>query len=57
METKTLGIILSIMGITGLILALININLATSSNHASVLVAVGIIGAIAFFAGLRLIPE
>ncbi len=56
METKILGIILSILGIAGLILALAFMNGADSSKHVSVLFACGILGAISFFVGIRLIP-
>jgi hypothetical protein len=56
METKFLGIFLSILGIAGLILALAYMNGADSSKHVSLLLASGILGAISFFLGIRLIP-
>ena len=57
MERKFLGIILSILGIAGLILALAFMTGADSSKHVSILFACGILGAISFFAGIRLIPD
>jgi hypothetical protein len=57
METKILGIILSILGITGLILALIYMNDAASTRQFVLLFACGVLGAIAFFAGIRLVPS
>lgn len=56
METKILGIILSIVGISGLILALIFMNEAVTTTQFSLLVACGVLGAIAFFVGIRLLP-
>jgi len=56
METKYLGIILSILGISGLVLALIFMNDAVTPTQFNSLFAGGILGAIAFFAGLWLIP-
>jgi len=56
METKHLGIILSIMGISGLILSLIFMNDVATATHFNLLIACGVLGAIAFFAGIRLIP-
>jgi hypothetical protein len=57
MKTKILGITLSILGITGLILALIYMNEAADSKQVSLLFAAGLLGAIAFFAGLRIMPN
>jgi hypothetical protein len=56
METKFLGIILSILGISGLILSLIYMNDVATATHFNLLIACGVLGAIAFFAGIRLIP-
>jgi hypothetical protein len=56
MKAKLLGIILSIVGISGLILAFIYMNEAGSASHVNVLIASGICGTLIFFAGLRLIP-
>jgi hypothetical protein len=53
METKFLGIILSVLGIAGLIVALANIY----NGNVNILIVSGLAGAIAFFAGIRLIPE
>ena len=50
-----MGIILSILGIAGLISAFIYINGPDSSSHLAVLLATGIGGAIAFFAGIWLV--
>ncbi len=57
MEGKILGVILSILGITGLILAVIYMNNAEDIKSVNLLLACGIGGAISFFAGLRLIPS
>jgi hypothetical protein len=57
METKILGIILSILGISGLILALINVNGAVSPQHIPLLFTGGVFGAIAFFAGIWMVPN
>jgi len=54
MERKIWGIMLSILGIGGLIMALININGPEINKHLPVLFAAGIFGAIAFFAGIWL---
>ena len=56
MDTKFLGIIISTLGISGLVLALIFMNDAVTSAQFNSLFAGGILGAIAFFAGLWLIP-
>ena len=56
METKILGIILSILGIAGLILAVVYVNGADSSKHLNLLFTAGILGTITFFAGIRVIP-
>lgn len=57
MERKFLGIFLSILGIAGLILALVFMAGTDSSKHLSILFACGILGTISFFAGIRLIPD
>jgi hypothetical protein len=56
MESKIMGIILSIVGISGLIVALIYVNVAGSPTQVDVLFGCGILAAAAFFAGIRLIP-
>ena len=56
METKYLGIIVSILGISGLVLALIFMNDAVTTAQFNSLFAGGVLGAIAFFAGLWIIP-
>ena len=54
MEVKILGIILSILGISGLILAIAYVNQAAGSNHISILFAGGIFATVLFFAGIWL---
>ncbi len=54
MEAKILGIILSILGITGLILSLVYVNEAAGSHHISALFAGGIFGTALFFTGIWL---
>jgi hypothetical protein len=56
MEKRVLGIILSIVGIIGLIIAAISIINGTGSNKGVKEVLVfGILGAIFFFAGIGLV--
>ena len=56
MEKRILGIILSIVGITGLILAAVGfMNGGDSSKHVKSIVVYGILGAIFFFAGIGLV--
>jgi hypothetical protein len=55
MEGKIWGILLSILGIAGLIMALININGPQVSTHLPVMLAAGICGASAFFIGIWLV--
>ena len=57
MERKIWGILLSILGIGGLILALININGPEVTRRLPVLFAAGIFGAVAFFAGIWLVDH
>jgi hypothetical protein len=56
MKKRVLGIILSIVGITILILAFVFIIGFNGTNHVMRLLACGISGAILFFAGIWLIP-
>ena len=56
MRKKLLGIALCIVGIAGLISALIFVSVTGNPKHLSLLLAGGIIGAFAFFMGLRMIP-
>lgn len=56
MKKRFLGIILSIVGITVLILAFVFIIGFNGTNHVVSLLACGISGAILFFAGIWLIP-
>lgn len=55
MEGKIWGISLSILGIAGLIMALININGPLVTTHLPVLLVAGVFGALAFFIGIWLI--
>lgn len=57
MRRKIVGIILSILGITGLISAFIYINGPDSSEHLGITLARGVLGAIAFFAGIWLVDH
>ena len=57
MEGKIVGIILSILGIAGLVLALIYINGSDSSKHLTTLLAGGLGGALAFFTGIWLVDH
>lgn len=57
MESKIVGIILCILGITGLILSLVYMNGAVNTEHVNIVFACGIAGTILFFAGIRLIPN
>jgi hypothetical protein len=56
MEKKLLGIIISVLGIAGLIVALININGAINNEHIGLIFAGGVLSAVAFFAGITLVP-
>ena len=56
MEKRVLGIILSIVGIIGLIIAAISIINGTASNRGvKEILVFGILGAIFFFAGIGLV--
>jgi hypothetical protein len=57
MRGKIVGIILSILGIAGLVSAFIYMNGPDSSDHLAALFARGIGGAIAFFAGIWLVDH
>ncbi len=57
MEGKIWGILLSVLGIGGLIWALIYINGPEASTHLPVLVAAGVCGALAFFVGIWLVDH
>lgn len=58
MEKRTLGIILTLLGIVGLILAGVNF-LRGNSNAYNLkqILTFGILGAVFFFAGIRLIQN
>jgi hypothetical protein len=56
MEKRLLGIILSILGIAGLIIAAIElINGGEGARHIKSMAVFGILGAIFFFAGISLV--
>jgi hypothetical protein len=56
MEKRVLGIILSILGIAGLIIASIElINGGEGTRHIKSMAVFGILGAIFFFAGIGLV--
>lgn len=58
MEKRTLGIILTILGIVGLILAGVNfLNGDSKSYNIKQIITFGILGAVFFFAGIRLIQN
>lgn len=57
MEGKIWGILLSVLGIAGLILALIYINGPEASSHLTILIGAGVCGALAFFTGIWLIDH
>ncbi len=57
MEGKIWGILLSILGIAGLIWALIYINGPQVSIHLPVLLGAGVCGALAFFTGIWLVDH
>ena len=55
MEKRILGIVLSILGIVGLILAGSNFMNGSGTRNVKEIVLYGILGAIFFFAGISLI--
>lgn len=58
MEKRTLGIILTVLGIAGLVLAGVNfLKDGGSTQNIKQIAAYGILGAIFFFAGIRLIQN
>jgi hypothetical protein len=54
MEGKVLGILMSVFGALGLVLAFVFMNNSDSSKHLSLLFASGIGGAVIFFTGIWL---
>jgi hypothetical protein len=60
MKGRTVGILLSIalsaVGIAGLVWAFITINSTDSSKHLPALFITGLLGTVAFFVGIRLLP-
>jgi phosphotransferase system glucose/maltose/N-acetylglucosamine-specific IIC component len=57
MEGKIWGIMLSILGIAGLIWAIIYINGPDANEHLPMVLAAGVFGALAFFTGIWLIDH
>ena len=56
MEKRVLGIILSFLGVAGLILAAVNfMNGGSNTRNVKEIVIYGVLGAIFFFAGIGLI--
>lgn len=56
MEKRTLGIILALLGMVGLILAGVNfLNGGTDTHNIKQIILYGVLGAIFFFAGVGLI--
>ena len=55
MEKRVLGIILSILGIAGLIFAAINFMQGGGVKNVKEIIIYGILGAIFFFAGISLV--
>ena len=56
MEKRLLGIILSILGITGLILCAVGfMNGGEGAKHIKTMLVYGVLGAIFFFAGIGLV--
>jgi hypothetical protein len=56
MLTKTWGMIVSVLGVLGLIASLVMINV-NGSRHVEMLFAGGILGTIAFFTGIWMVPN
>jgi uncharacterized membrane protein len=58
MEKRILGIILTLLGVVGLIYAGISfMNASTTSKNIKVIIFSGILGAIFFFAGISLVKN
>jgi hypothetical protein len=55
MLTKTWGMIVSVLGALGLIASLVMVNV-NGSRHVEMLFACGILGTIAFFTGIWMVP-
>ncbi len=55
MEKRVLGIVLSILGVAGLILAAVNFMQGGGGKNVKEIVIYGILGAIFFFAGIGLV--
>ena len=56
MVTKTWGMIVSALGVLGLIASLVLVNIE-GTGHVGILFAGGILGTIAFFTGIWMIPN
>lgn len=55
MEKRVLGIILSLLGVIGLILAAVNFMNGGGAKNVKEIIMYGILGAIFFFAGIGLV--
>ena len=55
MEKRVLGIILSLLGVIGLIMAAVNFMNAGGAKNTKQIIIFGILGAIFFFAGIGLV--
>lgn len=55
MEKRVLGIILSLLGIVGLIMAAVNFMNGGGSKNIKEIIIYGVLGAIFFFAGIGLV--
>lgn len=56
MITKTWGLIVAVLGVLSLIASVVMVNV-NGSRHIEMLFAGGILGAVAFFAGLWMMPN
>jgi hypothetical protein len=56
MMTKTWGMIVSVLGVLGLLASVVMVNV-DGSSHVEMLFAGGILGTVAFFTGLWMMPN
>ena len=57
MKTKIWGMVVSVLGIIGLLTALLFMNTADGMKHLLILFVGGFLGTVAFFAGIRMFPR
>ena len=55
MEKRVLGIILSLLGVAGLIMAAVNVMNGGGAKNVKEIIIYGVLGAIFFFAGIGLV--